>query len=123
MKRRILIISLVVILVIALGTYNYLYQDHRDISKEVAEITLTPERLVERFKKDNASDLLNTAIAVSGLVTEVENDVVTLDNKVSCSFTAAHNIKLNDTVVIKGRCLGYDELFEIVKLDQCSVLK
>jgi len=29
--------------------------------------------------------------------------------------------QLNKTITIKGRCIGYDELFGEVKLDQCTL--
>jgi hypothetical protein len=34
-----------------------------------------------------------------------------------------NDFKNGDIVVIKGRCIGYDDLFEIVKLDQCIIIK
>jgi hypothetical protein len=32
-------------------------------------------------------------------------------------------LKVNDTIVVKGRCIGYDDLLEEIKLDQCSIVR
>jgi len=43
---------------------------------------------------------------------------------VQCSFESAiQGINANEQITIKGRCIGYDDLFEIVKLDQSTIIK
>jgi hypothetical protein len=52
----------------------------------------------------------------------VEN--VTINNKIYCQFESLNNdLKVNDSVAIKGRCIGFDDLLEEIKLDQCSIIK
>lgn len=123
MKKVRLTILILVIAVLGFTGYRYLYQDHRDISTETPVLNITPEQLLSKFKDNNTNELLNRTIAVSGLVTEIDGSTVSLDNKVSCSFLEPITIKLQEIVVIKGRCIGYDDLFELVKLDQCLVIK
>ena len=47
-----------------------------------------------------------------------------LENTVFCLFTQKTKEKLiNNKVTVKGKCIGYDELFQEVKLDQCTINK
>ena len=101
-----------------------MYKDHRDIKTEVSEIEIAAPYLLERFKKDDGNDLLNRTITVTGTITQIESAVITIDSNVHCSFgSEVSGFKNGDSVVIKGRCIGYDDLFEIVKLDQCTIIK
>ncbi|GHC52822.1 OB-fold protein [Ulvibacter litoralis] len=104
--------------------YNYLYKEHRNISEETSSLEISASYLLERFKKNDAASLLNKTITVTGTVSEIEKNTITLSNSVNCNFeTDLKNISLSTPVIIKGRCIGYDDLFEVVKMDQCSIIK
>jgi hypothetical protein len=124
MKRKIIAGIILLLVLIGIIGYNYLYQDHREIASEKPVAELTPMSIVEIFKQDAANDLLNATVSVRGRISEIDGNVLTLDDKVSCTLTEADtNYKIGDSILLKGRCIGYDDLFEIVKLDQCSILK
>ncbi len=124
MKKKGLLILLVLIALLGVGTYSYLYKGHRDIATETAAATLKAPQLQETFATDAAtanSSYLNQTIVVTGTVTGIEGTTVTLNNSVLCNFTTLPaNLETNTALAVKGRCIGYDELFEEVKLDQCS---
>lgn len=121
-KKGILILLLLV--VVGVGTYSYLYKGHRDIATETAAATLKASQLQETFATDATtanSSYLNQTIVVTGTITGIEGTTVTLNNSVLCNFTTLPaNLETNTALAVKGRCIGYDELFEEVKLDQCS---
>ncbi len=123
MKNKILII--IALLVIALLAYNYLYQDHRDIASEEAKFSISPEQIVNAFKtntRDSEKKFLNQTIELTGSVTESNNKDLTLNHIVFCQFSENHETTLNANIKIKGRCIGYDDLLEQVKLDQCYII-
>ncbi len=126
MKKRgikVIIITLVVIAGLLLFMYSYVYKDARNIAGEDAAYTVSAQQLVSDYENDiQATDAkyLNQTIAVQGRVTQVADSLVTLDSVVFCSFSDIEKIKVNDAITVKGRCIGYDELFGEVKLDQCS---
>ena len=63
---------------------------------------------------------LEKAVAVKGIVAEVNNNVITLDNGIVCTLQTTNTaIKKDQVVTIKGRVLGYDDLMGEIKLDQC----
>ncbi len=123
-KQRKFLILILILLVGGYLGYNYIYQDHRDIKSETPQLEITAPYLLERFKTNDGAALLNKTITVTGVITSLEEDAVTLDESVYASFIEKMSeLKVNEKVQIKGRCIGYDELFNIVKLDQCSLLK
>lgn len=123
MRIRNIIIAAVLLLIIGYVGYNYLYKDHRDIASETVDMTLTSSSLMAQFNLTESPDILNKTILVTGVVTSLEKEVVVLDEIIHCSLIRTQdNPKLGQSIQIKGRCIGYDELFEIVKLDQCSII-
>lgn len=124
MKKKLLILALILIVAGYFG-YNYIYQDHRNIETEKAEFTIDATSLVAEFSENlsNAeTKYLNKTIQITGKITELANNELTISEGVFCTFNAGNfntTFKLNDTVTIKGRCIGFDDLLEIVKLDQC----
>lgn len=123
-KKRIFLIVIFLLILGGFMAYNYVYQDHRNIESETSQLEITAPYLLERFKTNDENGLLNKTITVTGKITNVEEGAVTIDESVYATFTE-NDIELvrNEKVIIKGRCIGYDELFEIVKLDQCSIVK
>lgn len=123
-KRRLLLLLVIIIAISGYFGYKYMYQDHRDISSEAAKVDVATEDLLQMFKESETPDVLNSTVQVTGTVTETDANSITLDNNVQCSFdTVVQEVQINDKLTIKGRCIGYDDLFEIVKLDQSSIIK
>ena len=84
-QRKFLILVLILVLIGFFG-YKYLYQDHRDIKTETSQLEITAPYLLERFKKNDAEDLLNKTITVTGIVTDLEEGAITLEESVYASF-------------------------------------
>ena len=126
MKKKIFILILLIIVFI-IG-YNYIYQNHRNIEKEKPAFALTADTIADKFLNNQveaSSVFLNQTIELNGTVTEVNIRDITLDNKVFCQFSKdiKPKIEISDKIVIKGRCIGFDDLLEQVKFDQCSLIK
>ncbi|WP_116789807.1 OB-fold protein [Flavobacterium psychrotrophum] len=125
-KKGFAIIAVVLIIGLASAFiwYGYLYKDARNVSDEEATYSLTAENLTadyEAAQQTADTKYLNKTIAVSGVVTTVNDSVVTLDGKVFCGFDKKMDQPEGKTITVKGRCIGYDELFGEVKLDQCTL--
>ena len=127
LSRKKLLGSLLILAIIGVVGYNYIYQDHRNIEKETAEFSMTALEVANLFK-ENAVDaeqkFLNKTIEVTGNVSDNNKTEITIDNQVFCQFLEPINeTQLNENIKIKGRVIGYDDLLEQVKLDQCSIIK
>ncbi|WP_422106864.1 OB-fold protein [Winogradskyella sp.] len=117
---------LIVLIIAVIIGYNYIYQDHRDIERETAEFTVLSSEISELFADNSITaeqKFLNKTIEVSGLISDINTNTITIDDKVFCQFSEQIETALdkNDNVKIKGRVIGYDDLLEQVKLDQCII--
>ena len=126
MLRKIVLFGIIITILIV--GYNYVYQDHRDIAKEEAEFVLNSKVIKNEFVSNvftAEEKYLNRTIEVSGTISETNKADITIDDNVFCQFSNDINssINLNSIVTIKGRVIGYDDLLEQVKLDQCILIK
>ena len=125
MKKKILLFVFTLCLFF-LG-YNYLFPDHRTINQEDALFNVEASILFDEFidnSKQAENKYLNQTITVSGVITSFNPENIMINNKIFCKFdTIMTEININDSTVVKGRCIGYDELLEEIKLDQCSIVK
>lgn len=126
MKRGLLLLFVLVVSV--LGAYFYLYANHRDISKETPHYEFTASSLIKAFEIDvNTANALylNQAVMVQGQITEIESNALSIDHNVYVSFDKEIDIdiKQGNFISIKARCIGYDELFGLVKIDQAVILE
>jgi len=126
MKRNWIALIIVLIITAFIG-YNYIYQDHRDIESERAEFTMSSSEINQLFSKNSVAaeqKFLNKTIEVSGLITDINSNDITIDDKIFCQFS--DNLKAstdkNENIKIKGRVIGYDDLLEQIKLDQCTII-
>ena len=74
---------------------------------------------IPRFEKKH----LNKTIEITGRITDVTKSDLTLNNMVFCQFSENQLVELNSNITVKGRCIGYDDLLEQLKLDQCIIIK
>ena len=107
--------------------YNYLFPPHRAINKEKAQFNIEASLLFTEFIEDSKLaefKYLDQTISISGVITSLNSNDITVSNKIFCNFDSVlSKLKVNDSIVIKGRCIGYDELLQEIKLDQCSIVK
>lgn len=126
MKKWAILILLCVIAVIVIIGYKYVYQDHRDIATETSIYKLTASDISNEFAINPMSSenkYLNKTIEVSGSISDENPQSITIEDKVFCQFSSEIQTSLNtDQVKIKGRFIGYDDLLEQVKLDQCIII-
>ncbi|MGM5469270.1 OB-fold protein [Flavobacteriaceae bacterium LMO-SS05] len=117
-------IIILVLLVLVYLVYNYIYQEHRNIESETSEFVMNSIDIANEFAiNPSASEkkYLNKTIEIKGTITELNDTDLTLDHTVFCQFDS--KIKIDtDNVKVKGRFIGYDDLLEQIKLDQCSIL-
>jgi len=126
-KKNILLIALsLILLVMVFFAYRYLNKPHRNIEKETAAFERTAEELGNAFKKDPSTayaTYLDRTVIVSGTVSEIDQNSLVLGKVVFARFENLDPVEKNTFVRIKGRCIGYDDLLEEVKFEQCHLLQ
>lgn len=129
-RKKIAIVIAGLLLVASAGIYFYygfLFKEARNIESEMPDFSIATTKLLYDYNsnpKKADSLYLNRTIEITGKVTKETDYVVILDNAVFCLFTQKIKDRLiNNKVTVKGKCIGYDELFQEVKLDQCTINK
>ncbi len=108
--------------------YFYVYQSHRDIDAEQAAFETSVSELSQRFINNPDSSTVTYAdqtISIYGNVTalDLKQNTITLDNKLiaTTSKEEINRAKTGELVKLKGRFIGYDELFNELRMDQCTI--
>lgn len=110
--------------------YFYVYKEHRDIGREEASFTISVDELHKQFQTNDSlanATYADQTIVVSGLVTSfdsVDNSLV-LNEKLFLTFQVKGvlPLQLKQSVKIKGRFVGYDDLMDELKMDQCHLIE
>ena len=129
-RKKITIVIAGLLLVASAGIYFYygfLFKEARNIESEIPDFSIAATKLLKDYNsnpKKADSLYLNKTIEITGKVTKKTDSVVILENAVFCLSTQKIKDRLlNNKVTVKGKCIGYDELFQEVKLDQCTINK
>jgi hypothetical protein len=120
-------VVLIVLLVLAIAGYNHIYQEHKNVREEIPAFTMTSSSLLQEFLINFEKSELKYSdkiILVSGNISEIHQNSITLNETIFCQFDTdfAEFVSQNSTITIKGRFIGYDDLLEQIKLDQCSIV-
>lgn len=124
MKKK-LIYVVVIVLILAFAGYQYAYKSHREIETEKAAFEVTASSLIEEFAADaNAASKKYTdkTISITGTITTTDKNNITVNNAIFAQFSDEF-VQAEGEITFKGRCIGYDELLEEIKFDQCSITK
>lgn len=99
----------------------------RDLQSEEAAFTLKAKDFITEFtvkETDANKKYLEKPVVISGVITSINDKEVLLDEVVVCGFTTADtSLKVGQTVAVKGRVVGFDDLMGSVNMDQCSLNK
>ncbi|KIA85542.1 hypothetical protein [Flavobacterium sp. AED] len=126
-KVKIIFVSLIVIAVVGLLGYNYvMHGGERNLTTEKTDFTVTSADITAEFTKNiDASNkkYLEKAVAITGIITSVNATEVIIDNTIICNLKKLDSsTKKGQTVTVKGRIVGYDDLMGELKLDQCFII-
>ncbi|WP_299716002.1 hypothetical protein [uncultured Tenacibaculum sp.] len=107
-------------LIVFLG-YKYTYKPHKTIENLVPVYTGNAIEFLQKASLDFKQWNTNI-IEITGQVTGIDTKGITLDNKIFCQLKHVKKLSIlsqNQKITIKGRVVGYDDLLEELKLNQC----
>ena len=131
-KNKITLITISLLFFIAFfGTVFFTYnKPHKDFSAAQTDITLEAAKLYEHYQNDLSDanlKFLDKVLLVNGPVTELNSNLVIIGGNIVCSLDSSYSldtgIKLDDKISVKGRCIGYDDLFGEVRIDHCFIMQ
>ena len=117
----------ILLLIIVYAVWN---KPHKNYSNTKPNITIDSSNFINEFKTNSTlatEKYLNQIIFVSGNTTDKLTKSVVLDNGIVCtldssSLKALRLIQINNEISIKGRFVGFDDLFEEIRLDHCFIM-
>lgn len=129
-KNKILLLFAICAVIIGGILFFYVYKEHRDISQEKANVSISVDELHKQFQVNDSlanATYADQTILVSGVITSIdsENNAVILDEKLFLTFDVSResNLQSYQSIKIKGRFVGYDDLMEELKMDQCTLIE
>jgi hypothetical protein len=125
-KKSISLLLFLFFVVLSVATYKYVYQKHRNIHDMDADFKSVPQELHYEFENNGnvaTKKYLNKIIVITGIVSEKDSESITLNDKILCYLSTNTDKNFETKIAVKGRCIGFDELLEVVKLDECSLVK
>lgn len=120
------IIAVAILAIALLGASSYYYIMHggeRNLSSEETAFTVSSKSIANEFASNiemSNKKYLEKAIAIKGIVTKITGKEIIIDNTIVCNLKELDaTIQKNQTITLKGRVVGYDDLMGELKLDQC----
>lgn len=127
--KKIIITSFVILIIAAISIYFYTYKEHRDISSETADFSISTNKLQQEFNTNDSlfnAKYADRTIEIYGKISSVDliNSTIIIDNKFEVIFidSIVKNLKIQENVKTKGRYVGYDDLLEEFKFDQAIII-
>lgn len=122
-KNKWFIVVLIIFSISIVIGYNYVYKSHK-----------TTEELITDYKgktndfilliNTNSDNWINKTVELNGEITEIDSLGIVLNKSIYCQFRQKINtadFKHNQSITIKGIVIGYDDLLEELKLNQCII--
>ncbi|HLO74706.1 MAG TPA: hypothetical protein VK164_12270 [Flavobacterium sp.] len=128
MKKKLLIFGFFIIFS-GILLYNYIYKEHRNIANEEESFVVSVIDLKHDYLKNDSianAKYLDKTIIIYGKITSMDlsNKMLMIDTSLSAVIKDANlKLKQNDSIKMKGRFIGYDDLLEEFKMDECSVIE
>ena len=75
--------------------------------------------LLWRFQMNEGAELINQVVQFRGKITGFDSPLVIMDHRLICNpdSTMVNDLSIGDSTTLKGRCIGYDDLLEELRLD------
>lgn len=105
------------------SAYQYVFAAPLTTNNIAAEYQGSAEDFYQLLQTD-FEQWHNKIVQISGTITEINGEGILLNHNIYCQFedklTSAAE---NDVITLKGRVIGYDELLEETKLNQCIIIQ
>lgn len=127
MKKK-TVVLVTFFLVIFIGMFFYFSKNCRNIENEKPAYFVTEIILQDEFNTNESKaneKYLNKIINVKGKVTNLDfdNNTLEIDEKILAVFNGCmnDNLLLDQTISVKGRFIGYDDLLQQFRIDEVIV--
>ncbi|MDT7832622.1 hypothetical protein RQM59_09535 [Flavobacteriaceae bacterium S356] len=107
----------------AAAVYLYAMRPPAKIESKAVDFSGTSDSFMAKVKED-ATVWENKVVSLMGKITSKDDKGITLSNQIYCQFrddVDSSLLNVGSEITLKGRVIGYDDLLEELKLDQCII--
>ena len=122
-KSKIFFGIVIVGIITATVVYFYAMQPPKQIESKKVDFTGSSDSFLSEVQKDFAV-WQDKVVLLTGTITTADENGIILSNQIYCQFREDVDktaIQPNQEIKLKGRVIGYDDLLEELKLDQCII--
>jgi hypothetical protein len=122
-KSKIAFGSLAVIAIIVFAVYKYSMLPPTQIEDKKVDFTGTSQELLSKVQ-ENAAEWQDKVVIISGKITSLDDKGFILSSSIYCQLKESSKVSTlspEKEISLKGRVIGYDDLLEELKLDQCII--
>ena len=120
-KHKIIILLLLIISITCYVGFTCLMKAPEKIETKAVFFSSSAKDLLFNVQK-NDTVWSSKIVQLKGVITAIGSKGITLENQIYCQLKEEQdvaNFKLNTLISLKGRIIGYDDVLEELKLDQC----
>ncbi|AZQ65107.1 hypothetical protein EI427_23105 [Flammeovirga pectinis] len=80
---------------------------------------------IKEIESNTSTNYVAKVVQLNGTITQLEENGIQLNNKVFCQFSTSFPYKItkDSKITIKGKYIGFDELLDEIKLNNCTIIK
>jgi len=122
-KNKLILTFLFVLGMIGFAFYTLTMEPPTSIENRKVDFTGSADELLLKIT-DHTEEWQDKIVVVSGEVTSSDDKGIMLSRKIYCQLkqvTDLQKINPSNNISLKGRIIGYDDLLEELKLDQCII--
>ncbi|MFY7670342.1 hypothetical protein ACOSP6_04585 [Tenacibaculum sp. MEBiC06402] len=120
-NKKLIIFSL--LLVIGILGYNQIFKEAKTTEEINTAFEGSSGELLTLLSAED-SQLNNKAVQITGVITSINSEGIIIDKAIFCQFAkpeTRQQLKEQQKVKIKGIIVGYDDLLNELKLNQCII--
>ncbi|MGB1041984.1 MAG: hypothetical protein ACPGU6_01190 [Tenacibaculum sp.] len=122
-KYKSLTTIFILLIVVFFISYNYVFKAPLTTKNSPTDFKGTSEELMLMVLKNNDS-WLNKTVEISGVISNKDNHGFILKENIYCQLSnnnTINTLQKNQPITIKGKIIGYDDLLDELKLNQCII--
>ncbi|MBB6462595.1 hypothetical protein [Flammeovirga kamogawensis] len=123
-KSKLLILFIIVSSALILSI-AYIFKPPATIENSSVSFNGEAVDFINKIESNSSTNYVAKVIQLNGTITQLEEKGIQLNNKVFCQFssTLPRKITKGSKITIKGKYIGFDELLDEIKLNNCTIIK
>ena len=122
-KSKVIIGILLILIISGFVVFQYSMRPPKQIEAKEVDYTGTSDELL-REVQENVNEWQDKVVVITGKITSLDEKGCILSSGIFCQFkdiSQISSLSNEQEITLKGRVIGYDDLLEELKLDQCII--